>query len=617
MRRPLQFNLAPLFIVAVAAQLLAGIDATKSADDLYSVCVNDIKNENKELKDIPFSVDNMQTIPVAGNIHIAAKGACAQRIIAAFRMGKEKGGANVNVNQLSFLMNDLSKYEYDAVKCSSESADEAKKADTRLTNYIKLLLFCVPNKDAANRINQWLVVGGMPAKNQYQNIDFRFFEHAFVASDECQDRTEFVNYYKCFADKISEQLSQPGPDIAQQSPPTMPASSAERQANPTPVAPLEARQPLKPVTGPVSGNGPPALSPHPEIETTPVRTDLSVDPAADLQPGTHRWDVDWDMRRFLTDPSLILALIAFILTLGIGGPIVMQHGFYPGSGTSKEMVLEEENPRLVVVPDVHEEATLEPSPPISGRSRTEVFELLDAKVSGLQSERFANLETIKNYKLKLQQSEDKADALNKEVQTLKDTTQVQTLKLQEWESRHCALQKNISSLNAERDALVDRLQFLGGESERLKAAFPAFLALDDTANPLAKFWIHAARAAPKAHSRLEGALRYFKIMSDSPDEYGARIFELVNEIGVQLYALMDALKFDESQKREEAAEWQAALNKDGEGRFVIAVLRAETPIEASQMVRKDQRSLTERIERVCSWVVKDKDGRIALRAVIE
>jgi hypothetical protein len=186
------------------------------------------------------------------------------------------------------------------------------------------------------------------------------------------------------------------------------------------------------------------------------------------------------------------------------------------------------------------------------------------------------------------------------------------------------LKRRSEELVAERDDLLKqradlagRLEFTNSQAERLKSGLPVFVSPADLGNPLSEFWVTSAKADPQAHGRLEGALRSYKIASDDPSESSGKLFELVNDIGVQLYALMDAIAFDESRKREVAANWQVALNTDGNRRFMVSVPWPGTPIEPLEMVRKDQRCRSERIECVRSWVVKDKDGRVARRAIVE
>jgi hypothetical protein len=169
----------------------------------------------------------------------------------------------------------------------------------------------------------------------------------------------------------------------------------------------------------------------------------------------------------------------------------------------------------------------------------------------------------------------------------------------------------------QRDDLAGRLEFTNSQAERLKSGLPMFVSPADLGNPLSEFWVTSAKADPQAHGRLEGVLRSYKIASDNSSESSGKLFELVNDIGVQLYALMDAIAFDEPRKREVAANWQVALNADGNRRFMVSVPWPGTPIEPLEMVRTDQRCRSERIECVRSWVVKDKDGRVARRAIVE
>jgi hypothetical protein len=208
---------------------------------------------------------------------------------------------------------------------------------------------------------------------------------------------------------------------------------------------------------------------------------------------------------------------------------------------------------------------------------------------------------------------------NTELQTQRDTLQVERDALSvRLNNEVTELQVRLTTTESERDHLAKHIEFLNSANERAANGLPHFLVLQDPADPIARFWFRGFAENPRLHARLEGALRSYKIANDDDDaELGGRLLELVNDVGLHLYNLMQAMNFDETQKREEAVRWHEALNKDGRGRFSILIPWAGTPFDAAVMTRRDQRDRSDRVQSVFSWGVRDKSGRTARRALVQ
>lgn len=580
----------------------------------HAACVRELKSKFSDLKDEPFSISigqggNLSAITVGQTRRLLARtnSECAERLAKAFRM--------IERTDVDFTFNNFDPIDYVEVRCQTR-LHQLAKPDSSIKGNITRILVCINDKGKLNLIKSWVPTEGwQDGQGGFRNIDLRFFNLLFAKSEICQDRSDIQDYYRCLANEIVKDDGRR--EVVQNSAPPVAAPAEASQRS---VLPVTDSGGADLVGGREKNAGTSPIGPTPS-DLTSLGETFEQNPPNDGKKG----QLARPLVDILTDYSLIVVIVSVgAIALFIIIWLALKNSTFPGFGVDKVQAAKEQmdyrgtvRNRPPELPNSVGKSTVQPATPPAGLLSGQTFEdERDAQKAENDRERAiyekaeAGARLYENPKIELQSAQWKIEELTRREREYSEENRTLRAKCLD-------LDNKLKFVTEERHQISAQLDYFKSQQESLESGLPAFLSPSDLNNPLTAFWIRAAKSSPQSHSRLEGALRSYKITSVDPEPSGSRIFDLVNDIGLQLYGLMDTMRLDESDKRDEAARWQAALNKDGRGKFLVSVLYAGTSFELPLMMRKDERVKSERITKVCGWVVKDKEDRIARRAMVE